>query len=41
MITVLIMSDIVWVVNFKTRNYFVIFYYTDVYLPVVIYVRLL
>jgi hypothetical protein len=32
MITVLIMIDIFWLVNFKTRNYFVIFYYTDVYL---------
>jgi preprotein translocase subunit SecE len=30
MITVLIMIGIFWVVNFKTRNYFVIFYYTDV-----------
>jgi hypothetical protein len=32
MIPVLIMIGIFWVVNFKTRNYFVIFYYTDVYL---------
>jgi hypothetical protein len=31
---------IFWVVNFKTRNYFVIFYYTE-RLPQVIYVRLL
>jgi hypothetical protein len=29
MITVLIMIGIFWVVNFKTRNYFVIFYYTE------------
>jgi hypothetical protein len=28
MITVLIMIGIFWVVNFKTRNYFVIFYHT-------------
>jgi hypothetical protein len=40
MITVLIMIGIFWVVNFKTRNYFVIFYYTE-RLPKVIYVRLL
>jgi hypothetical protein len=34
MSTVLIMIGIFWVVNFKTRNYFVIFYtdYTYVYL---------
>jgi hypothetical protein len=36
MITVLIMTGIFWVVNFKTRNYFVIFYYTE-RLPQVIY----
>jgi hypothetical protein len=29
MITILITSGIFWVVNFKTQNYFVIFYYTD------------
>jgi hypothetical protein len=29
-----------WVVNFKTRNYFIIIYYTE-RLPQVIYVRLL
>jgi hypothetical protein len=29
MITVLDMISIFWVVNFKTRNYFVIFYCTD------------
>jgi preprotein translocase subunit SecE len=29
MITVLIMIGIFWVVNFKTRNYFVIVYYTE------------
>jgi hypothetical protein len=29
MITVLIMIGIFWVVNFKTKNYFVIFYYTE------------
>jgi hypothetical protein len=40
MIAVLIMIGIFWVVNFKTRNYFVIFYYTE-RLPKVIYVRLL
>jgi hypothetical protein len=39
MITVLIMIGNFWVVNFKTRNYFVIFYYTR--LAQVIYVRLL
>jgi hypothetical protein len=32
MITILIMIGIFWVVNFKTRNYFVSFYDTDVYL---------
>jgi hypothetical protein len=32
MITVLIMIGIFWVVNVKTRNYFVIFYYTERYL---------
>jgi hypothetical protein len=38
MITVvLIMIGIFWVVNFKTRNYFVIFYYTDVYLRLSMY----
>jgi hypothetical protein len=37
MITVLIMIGIVWVVNVKTRNYFVIFYYTDVYLRLSMY----
>jgi preprotein translocase subunit SecE len=40
MITVLIMIGIFWVVNFKTRNYFVIFYYTE-RLSQVTYVRLL
>jgi hypothetical protein len=38
MITVvLIMIGIFWVVNFKTRNYFAIFYYTDVYLRLSMY----
>jgi hypothetical protein len=37
MITVLIIIGIFWVVNFKTRNYFVIFYYTDVYLRLSMY----
>jgi hypothetical protein len=37
MITVLIMIGIFWVVNFKTRNYFVILYYTDVYLRLSMY----
>jgi hypothetical protein len=37
MITVLIMICIFWLVNFKTRNYFVIFYYTEG-LPQIIYV---
>jgi hypothetical protein len=33
MITILIIIGIFWVVlNVKTQNYFVIFYYTDVYL---------
>jgi hypothetical protein len=35
MITVLIMNVIFWVVNFKTRNYFVIFYYTERLLQVI------
>jgi hypothetical protein len=37
MITVLIMIVFFWVENFKTRNYFVIFYYTE-RLPQVLYV---
>jgi hypothetical protein len=36
----LIMIAIFWVVNFKTRNYFVKFYYSEG-LPQVIYVGLL
>jgi low temperature requirement protein LtrA len=35
MITVLIMNVIFRVVNFKTRNYFVIFYYTERLLQVI------
>jgi hypothetical protein len=35
MITVLIINDIFWVVNFQTRNYFVIFYYTECLLQVI------
>jgi hypothetical protein len=37
MIIVLIIIGTFWVVNFKTRNYFVIFYYTDVYLRLSMY----
>jgi hypothetical protein len=40
MITVLIMNVIFWMVNFKTRNYFVILYYTEglllvIYVPTI------
>jgi hypothetical protein len=38
MVTVLIVIGIFWVVSFKTRNYFVIFYYTR-RLPQIIYVH--
>jgi hypothetical protein len=31
------MIGIFWVVNFKTRNYFVIFYYTDVHFRLSMY----
>jgi hypothetical protein len=39
MVTVLIIIGIFWVIYFKTRNYLVIFYYTE-RLPQVIYVQL-
>jgi hypothetical protein len=35
--TVLIMIGIFWVLNFKTRHYFFIFYYTNVYLRLSMY----
>jgi hypothetical protein len=37
MITVLIMIGIFWVINFKTRNYFGIFYTQNVYLRLSMY----
>jgi hypothetical protein len=40
MITVLIMNVIFWVVNFKTRNYFVISTTQNVYLRLSMYVQL-